>query len=169
MIREILLLACLVLALVAALFGCSAKDSERLLWGSLACSLGLACGAGVLGSGFYGFLFLASFLATDLVVYLFFRTLKLLPGEPPKNLRVDKSYRVFFLWLILVLVSFSALVLWFSNNELFSFPGDLPASGFAVLESRAWAQDWLLLAVPASALVGLVMGGFFLVRRRDAQ
>mgnify|MGYP003348816431 CR=1 FL=1 len=47
----------------------------------------------------YGILMAAVFLVTDLMIYLFFRSLRLLPSRALVNLGRDRFYRIFFLWL----------------------------------------------------------------------
>ena len=153
----------LLLAFLFALLACTARTTERLLWGAVICSLGLGLAAQVAGGGYYGLMMLAVFLATDLVIYLYFRTQSLLPERLPKNRRADRVYRIFFLWLALCAVAGSVLLAIGPEMNLPSSLADGP--GLSLLHGRIWGGDWLLILVPLLSIVGLVVGSFFLVRK----
>lgn len=162
MISEIGAVFFLFLALLAGLVACTARFTERLLWGAVLCSvcLGLAVQFGY--GGYYGVITLGSFLISDLVIYLYLRTQNLVPAQPSRNARVDRLYRIFFLWLGLCAVGGGAAVL-FSAEPDTLMRGEAP--GMAILHERIWGPDWILVAVPILSLLILVVGGFFLVRR----
>jgi hypothetical protein len=153
----------LAVALIATLRAVTAHSTERLLWGSLVASACLGLAVQVRGGGYYGILMVAVFVVTDLVLYLFFRSLRLLPDRPARNARGDRAYRVFFLWLtfcvmaVILLLAFAP-----ADQEIWSAPS---GAAMELLNSRVWAGDWILAALPILGLVVLVTGGFFLVRR----
>ena len=153
----------LLLAFGAGLRAVTANTTERLLWGMLALSICLGIGVQARGGGYYGIMMVAVFLVTDLMVYLFFRSLRLLPSSVPAMAGGDRAYRIFFLWLSLCAVvgvfvfAFvpSSPEVWMSSNS----------STIELLHRRVWGGDWLLIALPFAGLATIVTGGFFLVRR----
>ncbi|HEY8280190.1 MAG TPA: hypothetical protein VIH99_11240 [Bdellovibrionota bacterium] len=152
----------LVLALLAALRSVTAASTERLLWGSLISSIALGLAVQLRGGGYYGILMVAVFVITDLMVYLFFRSLHLMPARPPRSARSDRIYRVFFLWLSLCAAAGSlAFAFMPASDELWKAPS---VSAASLLYERMWSGDWLLTILPVLGLVVLVAGGFFLVR-----
>jgi hypothetical protein len=157
--------ALLTLALLATLRAVTASSTERLLWGSLGASAGLGLAVELRGGGYYGILMVAVFVVTDLMLYLFFRSLRLLPDKAAQHARGDRAYRMFFLWLSLCAMA-GVLVLAFAptGDEIWSAP---PATAIGLLYERVWAGDWILAALPVLGLVALVTGGFFLVRRES--
>lgn len=163
MIESALILVFLVMALVFALLACSSRTAERLLWGSVLCSLGLGVAVQITGGSYYGMMMVSAFLVTDLVVYLYFRTQSLVPSRPPINIRADQLFRIFFLWLAACGIVGLGILLFQSDPGLPMRAADNP--GLRLLHERIWAADWLLILIPVVSLVGLVIGGFFLVRR----
>jgi hypothetical protein len=163
MIEAFFIAGFLSVSLVFALLACTARSTERLLWGTVLCSLGLGVAAQISGGGYYGLVMLAVFLATDLVIYMYFRTQGLLPSRPPKNPRADRIFRVVFLWLGITAVAGGALPIFQPEMGLPAKLAEVP--GMSLLHERIWANDWLLILVPSLTLVGLMAGGFFLVRR----
>lgn len=153
---------CLALGLVSAIMAITSDSTERLLWGSILCSIGLGAAVEFVSGGYYGILIIAVFLAADIVVYLYFRTQELLPARPARNRRADWLYRLFFLWL-----SFCSVV---AGGLAIMDYGDMPARAsagpsLALLHERIWSSDWLLAVIPLLFLLVIVTGGFFLVRR----
>jgi hypothetical protein len=141
----------------------TSDSTERLLWGSILCSAGLGAAVEFISGGYYGILIIAVFLATDFVVYLYFRTQELLPSRPARNRRADWLYRLFFLWL-----SFCSVVA--GGLAIMDLGEGMPAransgSSLALLHERIWSSDWLLALIPLLFLLVIVTGGFFLVRR----
>lgn len=159
---EILILALLGLAFVTGLVAVTGSSTERLLWGSVLSSVGLGGAVELFRGGYYGILIIAVFLVSDLVLYLFFRTQKLLPSRPPHNARTDLFYRVFFVWLAGCGFVAGAVALFAGLGE--TGVEDVQ-SGLTLLHERAWGVDWLFILCLAMMLVGVVAGGFFLVRR----
>jgi hypothetical protein len=153
----------LAVAFLATLRAVTATSTERLLWGSLGASAGLGLAVEVRGGGYYGILMVAVFVVTDLVLYLFFRSLRLLPERPARQARADRAYRVFFLWISFCALA-GILLLAFApiGADTWAAPG---SSAISLLYERVWAGDWILIALPVLGLVALVTGGFFLVRR----
>ncbi len=161
----VVMLALLAVAFLSTLRAVTAASTERLLWGMLTASIGLGLAVQLRADGYYGLLMVAVFVLTDIMLYLFFRSLKLLPDRPAKNERSDRLLRTFFLWLSLCGVAAAvALAFTYSNNEIWSLP---PAPGLGLLADRIWAGDWLLAILPVLGLAVLVTGGFFLVRREQ--
>lgn len=158
-------LALLGLAFFATLGAVTASSTERLLWGSLMSSACLGLAVQLRGGGYYGILMVAVFVVTDLMLYLFFRSLRLLPDRPARHARGDRAYRVFFLWLSFCVMA-GILLLAFAptGDAIWSAP---PAAAIELLYARVWAGDWILAALPVLGLVALVTGGFFLVRRES--
>lgn len=153
----------LCLALAAAILAVTSDTTERLLWGSGLCSIGLGMAVELVSGGYYGILLLTVFLAADTVVYLYFRTQNLTPGREAKNRRGDFIYRVFFLWLAFCFVSLGSIALMESDSL---FPAVQPESSMlALLYDRIWGPDWMLVLIPVLTLIGTVTGGFFLVRK----
>lgn len=163
MTGSLVILIFLTLAFVFAAVACASRTAERFLWGSVICSLGLGLAVQVSGGSYYGLTMVAVFLVTDIVVYLYFRTQRLLPAGPPKNPRSDRLFRVFFLWLAACFVAAAGFVLF--RSEPFLPARALDGPGLRFLHERIWASDWLLLLISFISLLGLVTGGFFLVRR----
>jgi hypothetical protein len=158
-------LVLLVVGFLAALRAATASSTERLLWGSLALSICLGLAVELRGEGYYGIEMVAVFMVTDLMLYLFFRSLKLLPGRPARHAQGDRAYRVFFFWLALCAVVGVVLLAFAPVSEgVWSSPA---ASEIGLLYARIWSGDWLLVALPVLGLVILVTGGFFLVRRES--
>lgn len=160
-----LALVLLVVAFFATLRAVTASNTERLLWGSLVASAALGLAVQLRGGSYYGILMVAVFVVTDLMLYLFFRSLRLLPNRVARNARGDRVYRVFFLWLSMCAVA-GSLVLAFApvGEEIWSAPA---GSAIGQLYVRVWGGDWILAALPVLGLVALVTGGFFLVRRES--
>lgn len=155
----------LVLAFLAAMRAATASSTERLLWGSLSLSICLGLAVELRGGGYYGIQMVAVFVVTDLMLYLFFRSLKLLPDRPARHARGDRAYRVFFLWLSLCAIGGSLLLAFAPVSDgIWSSPA---SSEIGLLYARIWSGDWLLVALPVLGLVILVTGGFFLVRRES--
>jgi hypothetical protein len=146
----------LVVAFLAGLRAATASSTERLLWGSLALSMCLGLAVELRCEGYYGIQMVAVFVVTDLMLYLFFRSLKLLPDRPARNAQSDRAYRVFFLWLSLCAIG-GVLMLAFApvSDSVWASPAS----------NEIWSGDWLLAALPGLGLVILVTGGFFLVKR----
>lgn len=163
MIESLFVAGFLSVAFLFALLACTARSTERLLWGTVLCSLGLGVAAQISGGGYYGLVMLAAFLATDLVIYMYFRTQGLLPARPPKNVRADRIFRVVFLWLALTAVAGGAMLIFQPEMSLPAKLAEVP--GMALLHERVWADDWLLILVPSLTIIGLMAGGFFLVRK----
>jgi hypothetical protein len=158
-----LILILLALAFFSTLRAVTAATIERLLWGMLASSIGLGLAVQLHGDGYYGLLMLAVFVLTDMMVYLFFRSLKLMPDNPARNARVDRFLRIFFLWVSFCgIAGIVGLVFTHSATEVWHVPASF---GMGLLAERVWASDWLLVALPVLGMVVLVTGGFFLVRR----
>ena len=161
--KQAVLLVLLALAFFSTLRAVTAATTERLLWGILASSIGLGIAVQLRGDGYYGLLMVAVFVLTDLMIYLFLRSLKLLPEKPARNARADRLLRTFFLWVSFCGIAGSiALAFTPSAVEIWNTPA---ASGMGLLAGRVWAGDWLLAALPILGLAILVTGGFFLVRR----
>ena len=161
--KMLLALFLLGLAFLSTLRAVSAASTERLLWGLLASSIGLGLAVQLRGDGYYGLLMVAVFVLTDLMIYLFFRSLRLMPAGKSRHARGDRLFRAFFLWVSLCAIAGAAALAFTQNGaEIWAEPG---ASGMALLASRVWAGDWLLAALPVLGLVVLATGGFFLVRR----
>lgn len=159
-----LTLALLLVAFISTLRAVTASSTERLLWGLLVSSAGLGLAVQTSGGGYYGILMVAVFLVSDIMLYLFFRSLKLLPARAAHHARGDRAFRVFFLWLSFCAMG-AILLFAFSyptGDELWRVP---TVSAIAPLYARVWAADWLLTALPVLGFVVLVTGGFFLVRR----
>jgi len=155
----------LAVAFIATLRAVTASSTERLLWGSLMASAGLGLAVQFRGGGYYGILMVAVFVVTDLMLYLFFRSLRLLPSQPARHARGDRVYRIFFLWLSFCVMA-GILLLAFAPTarEIWQAP---VGNAIDLLYSRVWAGDWILAALPVLGLVALVTGGFFLVRRES--
>jgi hypothetical protein len=158
-------LVLLSLAFLATLRAVTASSTERLLWGSLIASMCLGFAVQVRGGGYYGILMVAVFVVTDLMLYLFFRSLRLLPERAARSARGDRAYQVFFLWLALCAMA-GVLLLAFApvGDEIWTSPA---GTAIGLLYARVWAGDWILPALPVLGLVALVTGGFFLVRRES--
>lgn len=156
-------LALLVLAFLSTLRAVTASSTERLLWGLLVSSICLGLAVQLRGGGYYGILMVAVFVITDLMLYLFFRSLRLLPSQHASNLRGDKVFRTFFLWVSLCAVAGVFLLAFYpTSDDIWNAPS---ASAISPLYARVWAGDWLLTTLPVLGLIVLVTGGFFLVRR----
>lgn len=155
--------SCLALALISAIMAITADSTERLLWGSILCSIGLGAAVEFMSGGYFGILMIAVFLSADFAIYLYFRTQELLPARPARNRRADWLYRLFFLWLGLCSVVTGALAI--LELEDLMPPGVAPAPSLALLHERIWTSDWLLAVIPLLFLIVIVTGGFFLVRR----
>lgn len=150
-------------AVVFSLLACSARTTERVLWGAVGCSVGLGLAVQLCGGGYYGVLTLAIFLVADLAIYLYLRTQNILPSAPPKNAKLDRIFRIFFLWLGLCAVSGAAVLLFWAQPDL---PSPISgAYGTASMHEGLWSEGWLLALISFASLLGLVVGGFFLVRR----
>jgi hypothetical protein len=161
--KAAVILALLALAFFSTLRAVTASTIERLLWGMLASSIGLGLAVQLHGDGYYGLVMLAVFVLTDMMIYLFFRSLKLMPENPARNARADRLLRIFFLWLSFCGIGgILGLALSHSAPEIWNVP---PSVGMGLLAERVWASDWLLAALPVLGMVVLVTGGFFLVRR----
>lgn len=163
MIDSAFTFAFLAVALLFALLAATSRSNERILWGTVLCSLGLGCAAQVSGGGYYGLLMLAVFLVTDLVIYLYFRTQNLLPARPAKNPRSDRLFRIVFLWLGATAVAGVGWLISDPDSGLPPRPDTVP--GMSLLHERIWTGDWLLILIPTLALLALITGGFFLVRK----
>jgi hypothetical protein len=160
------IVAFLLVALFFAFLACMARTTEAFLWGAALCSLGLGVAVQISGGGYYGLVMLGAFLVTDLVIYLYFRTQGMLPATAPKNPRVDRVFRVVFLWLALTAIGGGAFVVFQPGTAL---PGaSAPGQALALLHEKIWAADWLLILIPTLAIVAFVAGGFFLVRKDNA-
>ncbi|MGZ3696363.1 MAG: hypothetical protein ACXVBL_18945 [Bdellovibrionota bacterium] len=154
---------CLGLGLLSAIMAITSDSTERLLWGSVLCSIGLGAAVEFVSGGYYGILIIAVFLAADLVVYLYFRTQELLPARPARNRRADWLYRLFFLWLAFCSVVAGGLAIMDLGD---SMPvNSAAAPSLALLHERIWSADWLLALIPILFLLVIVTGGFFMVRR----
>jgi|GEM_PF-3700094 len=157
------ILVLLALAFLSTLRAVTAATTERLLWGMLASSIGLGLAVQLRGDGYYGILMVAVFMLTDLMIYLFFRSLRLMPERPARNARTDRLLRTFFLWAsFCAIAGFAGLTFSQGSPDIWVTPA---ASGMNLLSARAWAGDWLLAALPVMGLLIMVTGGFFLVRR----
>ncbi len=157
------IMALLGLAFFSTLRAVTAANIERLLWGMLASSIALGLAVQVRGNGYYGLLMVAVFVLTDLMIYLFFRSLKLMPDRPARNQRTDRLLRTFFLWISFCAIAATVLLaIAHTSAEIWQAPA---AAGMGLLSNRIWAGDWLLVALPVLGLSVLVTGGFFLVRR----
>ena len=155
----------LAVSFVSTFRAVSATTTERLLWGMLIASIGLGLAVQLQGGGYYGLLMVAVFVLTDLMIYLFFRSLRLMPDHPAKNARTDRLLRTFFLWISFCGIAGSAALAFMqSTPEIWNSPA---SSGMGLLADRVWAGDWLLVALPVLGLLILVTGGFFLVRRES--
>jgi len=158
-----LIMAFLALAFFSTLRAVTASTIERLLWGMLVSSIGLGLAVQLRGDGFYGLLMVAIFMLTDMMIYLFFRSLKLLPENPARNARGDRLLRVFFLWVSFCSVAgIIGLAFTHSTMDIWITPA---SSGMGLLAERVWGSDWLLTALPVLGMVVLATGGFFLVKR----
>lgn len=156
-------LVLLITAFVSTLRAVTAASTERLLWGSLISSVCLGLAVQLRAGEYYGILMVAVFVVTDLMLYLFFRSLSLMPQSEPRHQRGDRIFRIFFFWLSLCAVAGIILVSFVPMNEsVWVLPS---VSAIAPLYSRVWSDDWLLTFLPVLGLVVLVAGGFFLVRR----
>lgn len=152
----------LALAFFSSLRALTAASTERLLWGMLSTSIGLGLAVQIRGDGYYGLLMVAIFVLTDILIYLFFRSLKLMPSVLPRNARGDRFFRIFFLWLSFCGIAGTiGLAFMESAEQIWMVPA---SSGMGLLAERVWAQDWLLATLPLVGLTVLVTGGFFLVR-----
>lgn len=151
------------MALFAAFMACASRSAERLLWGAMLCSLGLGFAVQVSGGSYYGLLMLAAFLVTDFVVYLYFRTQNIAPSLSPKNIRLDRMARVFFFWIAACAVVGGGIFLFQAEPSLPMRSEN--GHSLELLHTRIWAADWLLVFIPVLTLVGMVIGGFFLVRK----
>lgn len=161
--KLVVILFLLALAFLSTLRAVTAATTERLLWGMLASSIGLGLAVQVRGDGYYGLLMVAVFVLTDLMIYLFFRSLRLMPDRPARNARADRLLRTFFLWISFCAIAGSAVLAFTQGStEIWATP---VASGMSLLSERVWAGDWLLAALPVLGLLVMVTGGFFLVRR----
>lgn len=155
----------LLVALLAGLRAVTAGSLERLLWGSLLGSICLGLAVQLQGGGYYGLLMVAVFAIADLTLYLFLRSLKLLPDRPVRHALGDRIFRVFFLWFALCGVAGTAFLAFSAGGTgVWDSPG---APSLGLLSAKAWGDDWLLLALPILGFVILVTGGFFLVRREE--
>lgn len=161
--KLVVILFLLALAFLSTLRAVTAATTERLLWGMLASSIGLGLAVQVRGDGYYGLLMVAVFVLTDLMIYLFFRSLRLMPDRPARNARADRLLRTFFLWISFCAIAGSGVLAFTQGStEIWATP---VASGMYLLSERVWAGDWLLAALPVLGLLVMVTGGFFLVRR----
>ena len=161
----IVALVLLLISFLSVVRAVTASSTERLLWGLLISSTGLGLAVQLYGGGYYGMLMVAVFLVTDLMVYLFFRSLKLLPAREAKHPRGDRAFRVFFLWLSLCAMGVVLLLSFYMPDP--DGVWTATPSPIAPLYARVWAGDWLLTALPVLGLVVLVTGGFFLVRKEQ--
>jgi hypothetical protein len=153
----------LFLAFVAAILAVTSENAERLLWGSVLCSMGLGLAVELLSGGYYGILVTSVFLAVDTIIYLYFRTQNLIPARETKNPRANFVFQVFFVWIFLCVIALGGLGL-VEFGALFSdSPGD--GWGMHLLYEKIWGADWLLILIPILTLLGMVTGGFFLVRK----
>ncbi len=161
--KFLIALGLLALAFISAFRALSSASTERLLWGLLASSVGLGLAVQLYGDGYYGLLMVAVFVLTDLMLYLFFRSLNLLPAVKSKSIRGDRAFRVFFLWIsFCAIAGVTALAFSDGGSEIWAAPA---RSEMSLLADRIWSADWLLSALPILGLVVLATGGFFLVRR----
>jgi hypothetical protein len=164
-VKPAFILLLLAVSFLSTLRAVSAATTERLLWGMLISSIGLGLAVQLQGDGYYGLLMVAVFVLTDLMIYLFFRSLRLMPERAARNARTDRLLRTFFLWISFCGIAGSAaLAFTHSGVEVWNAPA---ASGTVLLADRVWAGDWLLVALPVLGLLVLVTGGFFLVRRES--
>lgn len=159
----LLALVFLSLAFFSTLRAVTAASTERLLWGMLASSIGLGLAVQLRGDGYYGLLMVAIFVMADIMIYLFFRSLRLMPERAARNVRGDRLLRIFFLWISLCGIAGTILLAFQDSAD--QIWGSPEATGMSLLAQRVWAQDWLLATLPILGLAILVTGGFFLVRR----
>jgi hypothetical protein len=163
--KLMVILALLALACFSTLRAVTAATTERLLWGMLASSIGLGLAVQLRGDGYYGLLMVAVFVLTDLMIYLFFRSLRLMPEKPARNARADRLLRTFFLWVSFCAIAGTAVLAFTQSSvEIWEAP---VSSGMVLLSDRVWAGDWLLVALPVLGLLVMVAGGFLLVRRES--
>lgn len=155
--------AFVLLAVAASVMAGSSRSTERLLWGSVLCSVGLATAVELSQGGYYGVVMLSAFLVTDLVLYLGFRTLNLLPARTAANPRADRLYRIFFFWIALCVAAGGVLAL--LQNDGWLPPADSSSPGLNILHERIWTTDWIFLGIPAFSMLVVVIGGFYLVRK----
>lgn len=161
----IIALLMLILAFGSTLMAVTSVTTERLLWGSLLASIGQGLAVQLLGGGYYGLLMVAVFIVTDLTLYLFFRSQKLLPAGPPRHERGDRLFRVFVLWLSFCAIAGTVAVAFsLPADDIWSNPSNV---GVGLLHERIWAADWLMVVLAVLSLVILVTGGFFLVRKEQ--
>lgn len=163
--NQVVVLAILTLAFFSTLRAVTAASTERMLWGMLVASIGLGLAVQIRGDGYYGLLTVAIFVLTDIMIYLFFRSLKLMPDRPAKNMRGDRLLRTFFLWLSFCGIAGILLLAFHQSAEpIWAAPA---AKGMSLLAEKIWSEDWLLATLPILGLTVLVTGGFFLVRREQ--
>lgn len=160
---EILSIVFLLLAFFSSLFVVAGRSSEVMLLGAIFCSIGLSAAVQFVGGGYYGVLMLAVLLATDTMLFFYFRSSVSAPARSGKIKSQERIYRVFLLWL-----SLGAAVLgvysFIENVSLF----DAKARGvvsFNLFHEKLWTNDWLLISTLIIALCLVVTGGFYLVRR----
>jgi hypothetical protein len=155
----------LLLAALAGLVACTSRYTERLLWGGALCSVCLALAVEFGYGGYYGLLMLGTFLISDVAIYLYFRTQGLESIKPSRNLRADRIYRIFFLWLAFCALAGGGVALFTVEPGLPERGDALP--GMSLLHDRIWGPDWILVLIPILTLLVVVVGGFFLVRREN--
>lgn len=150
-------------SLISTLVAAATRETEKLLWGTILCSLGLGLSILISGGGYFGVLVISVFLLTDLLLYLYFRSLYVHPKKKLINKAADRMNRIFMLWMGLCGFIIAAISMHeFIENNPFSGDRLRPV---ALLHQRIWGEDWYILSL-ATMIIGLVaFGGFFLVRR----
>lgn len=164
MILSLIVLS-LIGALVSAFAACTATNAKKVLWGSLATTIGIGLSVELALKGYLGMLVISVFLVADVVLYLFLRTQQLLPNEEVGTRRTDIVYRVSMLWV--VLCSCVAGAYWIFSQEFRSFPAPDSAVRISALYEKLWGSDWILILAILFSLTVLVTGGFFLVRKGE--
>lgn len=158
-----------ILSSIALLFGaCFAlvsalsREVERLLWGSIFCSLGLGFAVIFAGGSYFGVLMSIIFLTVDLLFYFYLRSIFISQLQVKSSFRRTKVSNIFVLWLaicLLILVVIAIQKLFIAASEGLSL-----VSSISELENKAWGNDFILLFICFFILISISVGGFFLVR-----
>lgn len=160
---EIFVFVLILSSLAASFLAAVTRETEKLLWGTVLCSVGLGLAVLLSGGSYFGILVLSTFLITDLLIYLYFRSISVQPRKKIQHKSMDRLNRIFMLWIGLCSFGLAALTLhnFMERNAL----SEERLSAISILHQRIWGDDWYLLLLTTLMVALLALGGFFLVRR----
>lgn len=163
--KILFLLLALSLAFVGSIVAATSKGAERFLWGSLFLSVGLGLAVTLAGASYLGALTVLAFLASDLIIYLFYNSLDLREETSIENKKAERFFKIFLIWALSYIAVLGVIKIFAVEDTITLYPMSDSFKGIQQLQEIIWDHGWVIVLIAMLSMIVMAVGGFMLVRK----